>query len=458
MAYQTINPYTNETLRIYPNATESEIETALITGHMLYKKWRVQSSVDRQSLLHNIAVLMRSERLKLAKTITTEMGKLIGEAEAEVDLCADIAEYFAEQGTQFLAPVNLTTGAGKAYYIRQAVGVVLMVEPWNFPYYQIMRVFAPNFILGNPMILKHASNTPSCATAFADVVRRAGAPEGSLTNLFISYDQVAQVIASPYVAGVAVTGSERGGAAVTKEAGTHLKKTTMELGGNDAFIILDDADWNLVQKVAPQARLFNTGQVCSASKRFIVMADKYNEFLDYMVNEFSKLKAGDPLDPTTNFAPLSSTGAKAKLLQQIDTALSFGAVRAVGNESIELPGQFVPATILTNITKDNPIYDQELFGPVAAIYKVNSEEEAIELANDSSYGLGSTIFSANPAHADAVARKIEAGMTTINRAWITAPELPFGGIKNSGYGRELSQLGLNAFSNEHLIISSSNGA
>lgn len=452
MAYKTINPYTNETLKTYPNATDAELEQTLATGHALYKTWRNEAPATRQAVLHKVADLMRQEKQSLAETITTEMGKLIGEAQAEVDLCADIADYFADHGADFLAPTPLPTNAGKAYYVKQAVGVLVMVEPWNFPYYQIMRVFAPNYIVGNPMILKHASNTPSCAAAFADVVRRAGAPAGALTNLFISYDQVSAAIADPRVAGVALTGSERGGSAVAKEAGENLKKSTMELGGNDAFIILDDADWDEVKAAAPQARLFNAGQVCSASKRFIVMADKYDEFVDYMKQEFAKVQPGDPLDPATTLAPLSSASAKVKLQKQIDAAIAAGATRVIGDEPVDLPGQFIPATILTNITKDNPAYNQEMFGPVAAIYKVNSEEEAIALANDSSYGLGSTVFSADPEHADRVARQIEAGMTTINRAWITAPELPFGGVKNSGYGRELYQLGLDAFVNEHLIL------
>ncbi|MCI1984951.1 MAG: NAD-dependent succinate-semialdehyde dehydrogenase [Lactobacillus sp.] len=452
MAYKTINPYTNETLKTYPNATDAELESALATGHALYQTWRNETPASRQPVLHKVAELMRAEKTPLAETITKEMGKLIGEAEAEVDLCADIADYFAEHGADFLAPTDLPTDAGKAYYVKQAVGVLVMVEPWNFPYYQIMRVFAPNYIVGNPMILKHASNTPSCAAAFADLVSRAGAPAGSLTNLFISYDQVSKAIADPRVAGVALTGSERGGAAVAQEAGANLKKSTMELGGNDAFVILDDADWDLVKSLAVDARLFNAGQVCSASKRFIVAADKYDEFVAFMTQEFAKVKPGDPLDRNTTLAPLSSASAKTKLQKQVDAAVAAGATVAYGNEPVDLPGQFFPATILTNITKDNPAYNEEMFGPVAAIYKADTEADAIALANDSSYGLGSTVFSKDPQHADAVARQIEAGMTTINRAWITAPELPFGGVKNSGYGRELYQLGLDAFVNEHLIL------
>lgn len=452
MAYQTINPYTNDLLKTYPNATDAELESALNTSDQLYQTWREQAPVTRQATLHQLATLMRTEKHALAQVLTTEMGKLIGEAEAEVTLCADIADYFADHGADMLQPTSLTTSAGKAYYAKQAVGILVIVEPWNFPYYQIMRVFAPNYMVGNPMILKHASNTPSSAAAFADVVSRAGAPAGSLTNLFISYDQVKTAIADKRVAGVALTGSERGGAAVAQEAGANLKKSTMELGGNDAFIILDDADWDLVKQVAAQARLFNTGQVCSASKRFIVMADRYDDFLAYLKTEFAKVQPGDPLDPATTLAPMNSARAKQKLQKQVDEAIAAGAHVYAGNQPIDLPGQFFQPTILTDITKDNPAYDQEMFGPVAAVYQVHSEAEAIALANDSSYGLGSTVFSNDPEHADRVAQQLEAGMTTINRAWITAPELPFGGVKHSGYGRELYQLGLNAFVNEHLIL------
>ena len=452
MAYQTINPYTNEVVQTYPNASDADLQAALATGDALYHDWRHQDRQQRASQLQAIADLMRQQKTALATTITTEMGKLIGEAEAEVDLCADIAAYYATHAEALLTPTPITTTAGKAYIIRQAVGVLVMVEPWNFPYYQIMRVFAPNFMLGNPMILKHASSTPACAAAFAKVVTESGAPAGSLTNLFLSYDQVNSAIADPRVAGVALTGSERGGAAVAAEAGANLKKSTMELGGNDAFIILDDADWTQVKDQAVQARLFNAGQVCSASKRFIVMADKYDEFVAFMKAEFERVQAGDPMNRSTTLAPLSSASAKQKLQKQVDAAIAAGATRGTGATPIDLPGQFFTPTILTDIDKNNPAYNQEMFGPVAAIYRVDSEAAAIALANDSSYGLGSTVFSADPAHADAVAQQIEAGMTTINRPWITAPELPFGGVKNSGYGRELCDLGLNAFSNEHLIL------
>ena len=453
MAYKTINPYTNEVEKEFPNATDEELEAVLAKAHQLYLDWRndSESLEDRKAILHRVADILRERRTEYATIMSHDMGKLIGEAEGEVDLCADICDYYADKADEFLKPRTLETDAGKAYYIKQSTGVLVAVEPWNFPFYQIARVFAPNFIIGNPMILKDASNCPASAQAFADAVLEAGAPEGSLNNMFISYDQVAKAIADKRVSGVCLTGSERGGMSVAAEAGKNLKKTTMELGGNDAFIILDDADWDLVKEVAPQARLYNAGQVCTSSKRFIVMADKYDEFLEVLKDVFSAVRMGDPTDRTTTLAPLNSKSAKEKLEKQVELAVENGAKIYYGNEKVDLPGQFFMPTILTDITPDNPIFDQEMFGPVASVYKVNSEEEAIALANNSSYGLGNTVFG-EPEHAARVAAKIETGMSWINSGWASLPELPFGGVKNSGYGRELSELGFNAFVNEHLVF------
>src|SRR5699024_1418617 len=442
MAYKTINPYTNEVEKEFPNATDEELEAVLAKAHQLYLDWRndSESLEDRKAILHRVADILRERRTEYATIMSHDMGKLIGEAEGEVDLCADICDYYADKADEFLKPRTLETDAGKAYYIKQSTGVLVAVEPWNFPFYQIARVFAPNFIIGNPMILKDASNCPASAQAFADAVLEAGAPEGSLNNMFISYDQVAKAIADKRVSGVCLTGSERGGMSVAAEAGKNLKKTTMELGGNDAFIILDDADWDLVKEVAPQARLYNAGQVCTSSKRFIVMADKYDEFLEVLKDAFSAVRMGDPTDRTTTLAPLNSKSAKEKLEKQVELAVENGAKVYYGNEKVDLPGQFFMPTILTDINPDNPIFNQEMFGPVASVYKVNSEEEAIALANNSSYGLGNTVFG-EPEHAARVAAKIETGMSWINSGWASLPELPFGGVKNSGYGRELSELG-----------------
>lgn len=452
MTYQTINPYTNQVEKTFKNTTDEELEQTLATAHQLYLNWRKNNNLEkRKQVILNLGHILRERREEYATIMTKDMGKLIGEAKGEVDLCASFCDYYVANADKFLAPDIIATTSGRAKVIKQSLGTLVAVEPWNFPFYQIARVFIPNFIVGNPMILKDASNCPASAQAFADAVKEAGAPAGSLTNLFLSYDQVNKAIADKRVAGVCLTGSERGGAAVAKEAGTNLKKNTMELGGNDAFIILDDADWNLVEKVAPAARLYNAGQVCTSSKRFIVLEKNYDRFLKIMKEAFSKVKMGDPLDPTTTLAPLSSKKAKDKLQGQVDLAVKNGAKVYYGNKPVDLEGQFFMPTILTDITPDNPIFDTEMFGPVASVYKVKSEKEAIELANNSSYGLGNTVFSQDYEHAERVAVKIETGMSWINDGWASLPELPFGGVKNSGYGRELSGYGIEEFMNKHLI-------
>lgn len=452
MAYKTIYPFTNEVLKEYENTSDAHLKEVLERAHKLYKKWRKDDQLEtRKAQLHEVAAILRRDRDKYAEILTKDMGKLFTEAQGEIELCADIADYYADNADKFLEPTPLTTDTGEAYYIKQATGVILAVEPWNFPYYQIMRVFAPNFIVGNPMVLKHASICPWSAQSFEELVDEAGAEKGTFTNLFVSYDQVSKIIADKRVVGVCLTGSERGGASIAEEAGKNLKKTTLELGGDDAFIILDDADWDELESVLFFSRLYNAGQVCTSSKRFIVLEKDYDRFKELLTKVFKTAKWGDPMDPETTLAPLSSAGAKEDVLAQIQLALDNGAELVYGGEAIDHPGNFVMPTIIAGLTKDNPIYYQEIFGPVGQIYKVASEEEAIEVANDSNYGLGGTIFSSNKEHREAVAAQIETGMSFINSGWASLPELPFGGIKNSGYGRELSELGFTAFVNEHLI-------
>lgn len=453
MAYQTINPYTNELVKEYPDATDQELEEALTVGHSLYKDFRKQPIEERAEILRNIAKSIRESADELAKACTIEMGKLLAESQGEVELCAIIADWFADHSEELLAPEKVDTIAtGTAEIHHHAVGVLMMVEPWNFPFYQIMRVFAPNFMVGNPMILKHASNTPTSAKMMADVILEAGAPEGSLRNMFLSYDLVDKAIADPRVQGVALTGSERGGSSVAQSAGKNLKKSTMELGGMDAFLVLEDADMDIVNDMAWRFRLYNTGQECTSSKRFIVMDSVYDEFVEKLTTAFSKVKPGDPLDAETTLAPMNSKGAKESLQEQVDEAIAHGAKVVYGNKPIDLPGQFFMPTILTDIDKNNPAYTTEMFGPVAHVYKVHSEDEAIELANDSMYGLGGVVFAGDPDYGAEVAAQIETGMVFVNSFRVSLPELPFGGVKNSGYGREMSKLGQMAFVNEQLIL------
>lgn len=452
MSYETKYPYTNEVLKTYEDTTDAEIQEALDKGHKLYKKWRKSDDLsERKAQLKKLAEILKRDADKYAEILTKDMGKLFAEAKGEVQLSAKIAEYYANKAEEFLEPTPLETNTGDAYYVKQATGIIMAVEPWNFPFYQIIRVFAPNFMVGNPMILKHASICPGSAQAFEDATREAGMDEGAYKNIFASYDQVNNIIHDERVSGVCLTGSERGGSSIAEQAGKALKKSTLELGGNDPFIVLDDADWDLIEDLLPGARLDNAGQVCTSSKRFIVLEKDYDKFIDILKASFEGVKWGDPMDPETTLAPLSSEQAKEDVLEAIQNALDNGAELVYGNEAIDHPGNFVMPTILTGITKENPLYNQEIFGPVAVVYQVKSEEEAIELANDSSYGLGNSIISQDLEKAQRVAKQVETGMSFINSAWASLPELPFGGIKNSGYGRELSELGFDAFVNKHLI-------
>lgn len=318
MAYQTINPYTNELIQTYDEATTEDIETSLAQAQQLYKRWRNDPVGTRTPVLHRLAQLFRDEKDDLAKVLTTEMGKLFSEAQGEVLLCASIADYYADHAEELLMPRKIDSIAGEAQLENHPLGVLMAVEPWNFPYYQMMRIFAPNFAVGDPIVYKHAANTPASALAFEDAVKRAGAPDGSLTNLFLSYDQVGDVIADSRVQGVALTGSERGGTAVAEAAGKHLKKSTMELGGADAFIVAHDANMEQVNAIAPRARLYNAGQVCTSSKRFIVTENHYDEFLENLKKSFAAVKMGDPMDPATTLAPMNSKRAKEKLQEQVD--------------------------------------------------------------------------------------------------------------------------------------------
>lgn len=452
MAYQTINPYTNEVVRTYGNTTDEELEQALADAQSCYQEWKENSTIaERKAQLHAVADLLRCDSEKYAAIITRDMGKILAEARGEVELSAAIADYYADHAEEFMRPTPVPTASGKAYYLKQATGVIFAVEPWNFPFYQVMRVFAPNFMVGNPVLLKHASICPGSAQAFEDVVREAGTPEGAFKNLFVSYEQVSKAIADPRIAGVCLTGSERGGASIASEAGKALKKSSMELGGNDALIILDDADMDVVKAMIAPSRLYNAGQVCASSKRFIVTEKNYDRFVADLKEVFSQVKWGDPMDESTTMGPLSSAQAKRDVLAAIEQGVKAGASVLYGNEPIDHPGNFVMPTILTGITKDNPLYDKEVFGPVGEVFKVKDEAEAIALANDSRYGLGSAVFSKDLHHAQAVAAKIEAGMTVINAPCLTQPDLPFGGVKNSGYGRELAELGFYTFVNEHMV-------
>lgn len=452
MSYQSVNPFNNQKLKDYPSHTDQDIQNALDTAEKILKSEWSQQVDTRIAVLRKLATNMRAQKAELAKLMTQDMGKLIKQSEGEIETCAKIAEYYADHAKEFLAPVSYETELGEAWVEHHPLGIIMAVEPWNFPFYQLMRVFAPNCAIGNPVLAKHAGIVPQCAEAFEKLVLEAGAPRGVWINLFISSDQVQEIIADPRVQGVALTGSEGAGSAVAEQAGKYIKKSTLELGGNDVFIVLDDADLEKAIKIGCQARVNNSGQVCTAAKRFILHEKIADEFKAGMLKAFQELKIGDPLDPETTLAPLSSADALEKLTKQVDKAVAHGATVLTGGKPIEHAGNFYEPTILENISRDNPAWYEEFFGPVAQIYVAKDEDEIVSIANDSHYGLGGVIHSQDIERAKKLASRVETGMIWINWFTDTAPELPFGGIKNSGYGHELSIDGFREFTQKRLVV------
>jgi len=455
MPIATVNPYTNETLKTFQEQTPKSIERALETAAAEYRHWRTTSFADRAAILHRVAAILRRRREELAKLITTEMGKLIAESVAEVDLSADIFDYYADHGEIFLADQPVATERGEALLRHSPIGLVLGVEPWNFPVYQVARFAAPNVMIGNVVLVKHASNVPQCAIAIESAFQEAGAPAGLYTNLLIPGSKVSELVADERIQGAALTGSEVAGASLAAAAGKSMKKSVLELGGSDALIVLEDADIDQTVEWAFVGRMNNTGQCCVASKRLIVVEPVADEFIQKFVARMSNLRTGDPLDPSTQLGPLSSEAAAVELEGQIRRAVEAGATVLLGGKRIPRKGAFLEATVLTDVTPGTPISHEELFGPVAVIYRVPDEESAIRVANDSPFGLGGSVFTSDVERGKRVADRIDTGMVFINHPTWTAPELPFGGIKRSGYGRELSSLGVEEFVNKKLIRVSS---
>uniref|UniRef100_UPI00066CD103 NAD-dependent succinate-semialdehyde dehydrogenase n=2 Tax=Lysobacteraceae TaxID=32033 RepID=UPI00066CD103 len=439
----------------FPAATPAQIDAAIGLAHEAFLIWREFSLDERIGVLRRAAALLRAEPRKFAEILTLEMGKLIGEAEAEVELCARILDYYVEHGAAGLAPRYLPSkgfGDTDVQLVKEPLGVLFAVEPWNFPYYQVIRITAPQTTAGNAIVLKHAANVPQSALAMEQLFRDSGAPEGLLTNLFASHEDTERVISDPRVRGVALTGSERAGSAVAALAGKYMKKSTLELGGADAFIVLSDADIEQAAKWAVFGRHWNAGQVCVSSKRIIVEASVYDDFLKHYRSGVAALQAGDPLDPATTLAPLSSVGARDGLARQVEQAIAHGAQAERLGKPVPDQGAFFQPTVLTDISPDNPAYHSEFFGPVSQVYRVADEDAAIRLANDSPYGLGGSVFSQDTVRAKRVAARLETGMVYINQPTGVKADIPFGGVKNSGYGHELIDLGLNEFVNEKVIV------
>lgn len=454
MAYQTINPYTNEVVASFPTATDDEIIAAIAKAHEAFLSWRETSFGRRAELMGNTADILRERQDEYAELITLEMGKLLSEAKAEVELSAKIAEYYANRAADLLAPrfikaQNFPDDA--VALVNDPLGVLFMVEPWNFPFYQIIRVAAPQLSAGNTLVMKHASNVPQCAAAFEKIFVDAGAPEGIFQNLYASHSQSQLIIDNPHIRGVALTGSEPAGASVASAAANALKKSTLELGGADAFIVLEDAEIEKAATWATFGRHWNAGQVCCSSKRLIIVDEVYDRFMQVYRDAVARLKAGDPRDPETTLAPLSSKSAVELLSHQLDEAIQNGASAESVGVPVPTQGCFFQPTILTGITKENPAFSQEFFGPVSHVYHVADEQDAIDIANDSPFGLGGSVFTQDIERGRQVARRLDTGMVFINQPTKVEADVPFGGVKHSGYGHELIDLGLFEFVNQKVV-------
>jgi succinate-semialdehyde dehydrogenase/glutarate-semialdehyde dehydrogenase len=451
MSIQTVNPNTNKTVKSFEEMTEKTVDAKVANAQLVFTHWKETSYKQRADLLHKVATLMRIKKPELAKTITLEMGKLLAQAEGEIDLSADILDYYANHGEAFLADKVLEPEYGTAIIRNCPIGVLLGVMPWNFPFYQVARFAAPNIMVGNTILLKHASIVPQCAAAIEELFDEAEAPEGLYTNLFISGKRGSALVGDKRIKGVSLTGSGEAGASVAAEAGKHLKKVVLELGGNDVFIILEDADMDKAVEWAVVGRMNNNGQSCIASKRFIAVESIADEFIEKFKEKLSKMKVGDPMDLATELGPLSSEEAAVHLADQVKRSVVKGAQVLLGGKRADLEGAFMEPTILTGLKPGIPAYHEELFGPVASFYVVKDEQAAIDLANDSDFGLGGSVFTRDIERGNRVADQIDTGMVFINHPTWTQADLPFGGTKISGFGRELSALGIQEFVNKKLI-------
>ncbi len=451
MTFQTINPTNNKVVKSFDEMTDATVETAISQAAIAFNEWKLTDYQTRSQLLYTVAGLLRAKRKELAKMITLEMGKLLSHAEGEIKLSAEIFDYYAKNAEQFLADKVLNPVHGKALIRYSPVGVLFGIQPWNFPFYQVARFAAPNIMIGNTVLVKHAMNVPQCAMAIEEIFAEAGAPLGLYINLLISHKQAEKLIGDKRIRGLSLTGSEVAGAIVAAEAGKHVKKSVLELGGSDAFIILEDANIDKAVEWAVVGRINNNGQCCVASKRFIAVESIADTFLEKFKTKMEAVVIGDPMEDTTRLGPLCTEAAAVKIADQVKRAVDGGAKILMGGKRVNREGAFMEATILTDIKPENPVYYEEFFGPVALFFKVKDEAAAIALANDSPYGLGGSVFTQNIERGKRVANQIDTGMVFINHPTWTQADLPFGGTKGSGYGREMAQLGLDEFVNKKLI-------
>jgi succinate-semialdehyde dehydrogenase / glutarate-semialdehyde dehydrogenase len=448
--YAVINPATGERVKEYPEISDQALAAAISSADRAHRDWaRTTSVAERAALVRRVGALHGARREQLAGIIAREMGKPLEQGLGEVDFCRAIYDYYADNGESLMAdePITLSEGEGSAFIRRSSIGVLLGIMPWNYPYYQVARFASPNLVVGNTILLKHAPQCPESAEAMAQMFRDAGFPEGAYTNIFATNEQIATVIADPRVQGVSVTGSERAGAAVAEIAGRNLKKVVLELGGADPFILLSTDDLDEVVGAAVAARLENAGQACNAAKRFVVADGLYEPFVERLTAALRAVETGDPAADGTAMGPLSSTTAADRLEDQLKRAVAGGAKLVGGDRQ----GNFIEPGVLTGVKPGNDAHREELFGPVAIVYPVSSEDEAVALANDTPYGLGSYLFTTDPQQALRVADKIDAGMVFVNIVGADAAELPFGGVKRSGFGRELGRFATEEFVNRKMI-------
>ncbi len=449
--YAVVDPATGETVKEYPTISDDELKDAIARADEAHREWSLKTTVaGRAGLIRRVGELHGEKRQRLAEIIVREMGKPIEQALGEVDFAQGIYEFYADNAEELMAdePIKLLEGEGSALIRRSSLGVLLGIMPWNYPYYQVARFAGPNLVIGNTILLKHAPQCPESAEAMEQIFHEAGFPEGAYINIYATNEQIEWVIGDPRVRAVSLTGSERAGTAVAEIAGRHLKKVVLEMGGSDPFILLKTDDLDAAVQAAVDARLENTGQACNAGKRFIVTDELYEPFLEKFTSALTAVKPGDPHSPETAIGPLSSKLAAERLEDQVRRAVDQGAKLVAGGER---EGNFFAPTVLTDIAPDNDAYREEFFGPVAQVYRVSSEDEAVKLANDTPFGLGSYVMTNDEEQARRVADKIDAGMVFINAVGAEGAELPFGGVKRSGFGRELGRYGADEFVNKKLI-------
>ncbi len=451
VTYRTANPTTGKIEQEFTGLADAAVAGVLSRSDGAFASWRATPANERAQILIRAADAYDARQDELAKLISTEMGKPIEEAVGEVQLAGAIYRWYGEHGPELLKPEVLDPqGSDESLVQTEAIGSLVGVMPWNYPYYQVARFVAPNLMLGNTIILKHAQICPASSEVMAEILHSAGVPEDAYINVFASNDQIAEMIADPRVRGVSLTGSERAGASVATTAGKNLKKSVLELGGSDPFIVLDDGDIENTAKIAAQARLSNTGQACNSPKRMIVTNGKIDDFVSTITQAFESAQVGDPTESSTQVGPLSSITARDAVVEQVNRAVEQGATLHTGGEALEGDGAFMRPAVLTGVTQDMDAYSEEIFGPVAVIYGVDSSDEAVKLANDVSFGLSGSVWGSDIELAQQVADQLEVGMAYVNEHGTTLPGLPFGGVKRSGFGRELGRWGMGEFINTRL--------